>query len=367
MAKKNNGYYRQTFTFNGKRYYARGKTIKEAVEKAAEMRANLERGVEDISNPTLDDYYDHFTSIRKREIKESTLRSQTCQYKVVSAVEMAPGMTFGSLRIKDITRRDIETAREILLQQGKTPQNLNNIFAHLNHVFSKATLDDTIPKNPCKSLTQLKRSEPLIGENRHRALSVAETEKFINCAIDRESYYLNTFLMMLKTGMRIGEVTALYKTDIDRKKGFIHIRRTIQRNEFGQYIVGEDAKTENSKRDIPLRKDVLEIINQQENQNRIFFGLEAENGLIFRSVDNKILREYSVNREIKRICTACGIEPFTCHAFRNTFATRFIEQNAENYKTLSEILGHKKVEITLDLYTHVMQETKIECMNSLII
>jgi integrase len=277
---------------------------------------------------------------------------------------MAEGVLFGDMRMKDITRKDIERAREILLKDGKTPQNINICFAHLNHVFHTAVNDDTIMKNPCKALKQLKRDIPPIGENKHRALTEDETIRFFKAAEERNSYYLNTFLLMAKSGMRVGEVTALYRTDIDRKNGFIHIRRTIARDEAGAYIVGDDAKTKSGQRDIPLTDELYGIIKAQEALNNVIFGMEAS-GLLFRGAEGQILREYSLNREIKRICAAADIEPFTCHAFRNTFATRFIEQRPQDYKILSEILGHKDVSITLNLYTHVMTENKVRAMNDI--
>ena len=119
-------------------------------------------------------------------------------------------------------------------------------------------------------------------------------------------------------------------------------------------------------RDIPLTDEVYNIIKRQEQLNRRVFGLEP-NGLIFRSSEGKILREYAINREIKGICVEAKIEPFTCNCFRNTFATRWIEQRPEDYKILSEILGHKDVAITLNLYTHVMQENKIKAMNDIFV
>lgn len=359
-----NGYLRKTFTYAGKRYCVYGKTSQELFEKEVAKRKELEEGKQAIYNPTVVDYYEHFYNIRQREIKESTLRVQRLQFNNIANVEMAKGITFGSMRIKEVTRRDIERARELLLKEGKTPQNLNNCFSHLNHVFNSAFLDDTIEKNPCKALKQLKRDKPLISENKHRALSIEETRRFFEVAETRNSYYLNDFLLMIKSGMRIGEITALYKTDIDRKNGFIHVRRTIARDEAGNYIVGENAKTKSGVRDIPLTEELYQIIKEQENINRMFFGLEAQ-GLLFRSAEGKILREYSINREIKRICKEAEIEPFTCHAFRNTFATRFIEQRPQDYKILSEILGHKDISITLNLYTHVMTENKVKAMEEI--
>lgn len=364
--KRYNGYLKKSFTFNKKRYVVYGKTNDELMEKLYKKKQELEQGKESIFNPTLNEYYNSFTQIRSKQIKESTIRAQVFQYKNIAEVELSKGVQFGEMRIKDITRRNIEEARELLLKNGKSAEHLNICFSHLNHVFNSAFIDETIEKNPCRALKQLKRTAKPIQENRHRALSVEETKRFFEEATKRNSYYLNAFLLLIKTGMRVGELTALYNTDIDRQNRFIHVRRTISKDINGGYIVGNSAKTESGTRDIPLTDEMLEIVKNQINLNYSVFGLERE-GLLFKSVEGEILRGYTINREIKRICKSANIDYFTCHAFRNTFATRFIEQRPQDYKILSEILGHKDVSITLNLYTHVMTENKVLAMNDILV
>lgn len=362
--KRKDGYLKRSFTYNGKRHYIYGKTEKELYEKEIEKRKELENAYNLIFNPTLSQYYEHFTEVRRSEVKESTLRSQQMQFRTMASTELASGILFGDMHINEITRRDIEIARDILLKQGKSPQNLNICFAHLNHVFHAAELDDTISKNPCKALKRLRRTEPAINETKHRALSIDETKRFFEAAEKRNSFYLNDFLVMIKTGLRIGELASLYSIDIDKKNGFIHVRRTVSRDETGGYYISNSTKTSSGCRDIPLTPEVLKIIDEQKILNSSIWGLNS-NDILFRSSEGGILREYTINREIGRICKLAGIEYFTCHAFRNTFATRFIEQRPQDYKILSEILGHKDISITLNLYTHAMQENKIAAMNEL--
>lgn len=368
MAKKKrrkDGLYSAQFRYNGKRYTVYSKNISGLDLAKAQKIKELEEGKEQYVNPTLYAYYKEFQAVRRHEVKESTIRAQAVQFKAIAGTEIVKGMLFGDMLIREITRRDIEKVRELMLRAGKTPQYLNNCFAHLNHVFNAAVLDDTILKNPCKGLKQLKRDAPPIGENRHRALSTEETEKFFKVAEKRKSCYFHDFEVMIKTGLRIGELSALYPKDIDRKSGFIHVRRTVIRNEAGGYEVGDDVKTESGRRDIPLTEDVFQAITSQREMNMFLYGNTGADGLLFRSAAGKILREYQINREIKRICQDARIDTFTCHAFRNTFATRFIEQQPQDYKILSEILGHKDVSITLNLYTHVMTENKVRAMNSI--
>ena len=360
--KNSKGYYRKTFTYEGKRYTVYGKDQKELLEKTAQKRKDLEDGTVNQINPTINSYYEYFTELRLKEQKGATIRAQKYQYKNIAEVVMTSGVKFGDMRIKDITRRDIETARQTLLESGKTPENLNICFAHLNHVFESAVMDDTIQKNPCKALKRLKRETAPISENKHRALSEEESVKFLKVSEDRSSFYQNTFKLMLLTGMRIGEVGALYLTDID--SDFIHVRRSITRDEIGAYKVGEDTKTYSGKRDIPLTPELRKVIRDQKELNNMFFGL-GWTGTVFKSSEGLLLREYTVNREINRVCKEAQIEKFTCHGFRVTFATRFIEQRPQDFKILSEIMGHKDISITLNLYTRVMTESKVNAMNDL--
>jgi integrase len=360
--KNSRGYYRKTFTYEGKRYVVYGKDQKELSEKVTSKRRELEEGAVNQINPTINKYYEYFTELRLKEQKGATIRAQKYQYKNIAEVEMRKGVKFGDMRIKDITRKDIETARQTLLESGKTPENLNICFAHLNHVFESAVMDDTIQKNPCKALKRLKRESAPISENKHRALSEEESVSFLKVSEDRNSFYHNVFKLMLLTGMRVGEVGALYLTDID--SDFIHVRRSITRDEIGAYEVGEDTKTYSGKRDIPLTPEIRKTIKDQKELNNMIFGL-GWTGTLFKSSEGQLLREYTVNREIKRVCKEAEIEKFTCHGFRVTFATRFIEQRPQDFKILSEIMGHKDISITLNLYTRVMTENKVLAMNAL--
>lgn len=362
LKKTSNGYYRKTFTYEGKRYTIYGKDQKELLEKVTQKQKELEEGLVNQVNPTINSYYEYFTELRMKEQKGATIRAQKYQFKNISETVLPSGVKFGDMRIKDITRRDIETARQTLLESGKTPENLNICFAHLNHVFESAVMDDTIQKNPCKALKRLKRESAPISENKHRALSEEESVKFLKASEERFSFYHNVFKLMLLTGLRIGEVGALYLTDID--SDFIHVRRSITRDEIGNYEVGEDTKTYSGKRDIPLTQELRKVIKDQRELNNMTFGL-GWTGTLFKSSEGQLLREYTVNREIQRVCKEAEIDKFTCHGFRVTFATRFIEQRPQDFKILSEIMGHKDISITLNLYTRVMTENKVNAMNEL--
>ena len=85
---------------------------------------------------------------------------------------------------------------------------------------------------------------------------------------------------------------------------------------------------------------------------------------IFKAVARGVLLPFPVDRDIDRICHRIGIERFTFHAFRATFATRCIEQGVE-VRTLQELLGHADFGLTMNLYGHVLDDTKTKAMNKI--
>ena len=107
----------------------------------------------------------------------------------------------------------------------------------------------------------------------------------------------------------------------------------------------------------------------------IWVGFKSENVVafknnrIFNAVYDGIVTNTAINRAIaatlKRLeKNGKHIEHFTAHAFRDTFATRFIEQGGQP-QTLKTILGHASLSMTMDLYAHVLPNTKQKEMESI--
>ena len=363
MAKKKrgNGYYSLNFKYEGKRYCVYAKQQKDLPDKKAEKVRKLEEEKAWIEShggtyddPTLESYYDRFTERRRVKVKENTIRVQRFQFDLMAAVELN-GRRFGGFKIREITRPDVLEVKRILQEEGQKPQNINQCLGHLSHIFKEAALDDLIDKNPARSIDKIPvKSES--HEKTHRALNNDEIIAFFKAAKEMNSYYLNSFQLMIQTGIRFGEMAALYATDIDIKNGIIHIRRTITRSENGAFMVGNDTKTTAGLRDLCVNELALKAIRDQEEQNRMIFGFEP--GLLFRNTEGGIVLPCSINNEIRKICKAAGVEPITSHAFRHTYTTIRMNSAPEEFKQISHDLGHSSVNITLDQYTHIMEERK---------
>lgn len=349
-----------SFTYDGKRYYVYGYSARELKQKEHEKRKELEEGEAARLNPKLDEYFERFIARHKLKVKENTIFHLRRRYKICSDTKVF-GRRFGDYRIRDIRPADVLELQRILADSDRSSSTVNYYMRTISQIFSEAVREDLIDRTPCRAVSSVRRTETPARDNIHRALTVEETEAFLDAA--KTSTYYNAYRLMLNTGLRIGEVGALVPSDIDLKAGMLHVTKTLTCSESGAVIVGDTPKTDAGCRDIPLTRQIIAIIRDQQDINAVIrIGGKRQ---IFRAVGGGYIKEPVINNDIRRVCKRAGIERIACHALRATFATRFIEQRPQDFKILSEILGHSNTKITLDLYTHVMRDKKVEAMEAL--
>lgn len=360
-----------TFTFEGKRYYAYGSTLLEASEKANRKLEELKRKQEEEEqkkaegkNPVLQDYFDEWTEGRAGKVKENTIRKQCYQLRSISeAVLESCSGRFGDIRVKDIKKLHVVELQSVLREKYST-NGTNGIIALLFHVMEDAIAEEIIAGNPARYVKPLMRVETPARETVHRALSDEECRLFFEAA--KDSWYLNLYSFLIASGCRIGEAGALMISDI--RGGFVNISRTLTYDRSGAVIIGRDAKTRSSKRSIPYTDLLRKPIERQREINRALFGevidINGNGETIFRAEKGKLLHAAKVNDDITKICKKAGIEKFSAHAFRDTFATNAIRAGMKP-ATLKGILGHQSYAMTMDLYYHLPDETKIAEMEAM--
>ncbi len=167
----------------------------------------------------------------------------------------------------------------------------------------------------------------------------------------------------LYTGLRIGEVCALGWEDVDLDAKTIFVRHTVSRikTEHDPHcktrLILDEPKTLSSKRLIPIPSVLSDILSA--------YKAVAKGGYVISSTDSFISpRTYEAR--YKRVMQACGLSQIHYHALRHTFATRCIEAGVD-VKTLSEILGHAGVAITLNTYVHSSMDLKKRQLEKLVL
>ena len=356
---RSNGLLEHRFKYEGEWYSVYGFTVDECEQKKEKKKERLKAKLYTKNiNITLNAYYDEWQGQRNGVVTKSTQYANDVKFKRIRESRL------GKRKIIDIESREIKSFQQELARKVST-STVNDTITLLKCILESAVEDRIISHNPCSSVKSLKRVEAPATETIHRALTEEETQLFFQYA--KQTWYYLFFAFMVSTGCRVGEVSALTWRDIDYQAGMIHINKTVTRISNTEYVVGE-PKTRSSKRDIPLTDSIKSILTQQKEVSRIL-NLD---GRIFTSVSGGYVKKNSVNTCIKYILkqiedeTGEHIEPFSTHAFRDTFATRAIEQGMQP-QTLKTILGHSSLSMTMDLYAHVMPNTKQEEMSKIYI
>lgn len=352
------------FTVEQKRYSVYGQTAKECYEKAKAKEKELSEGQYKKGKVlTISEYFERWIK-RKTKAKETTIRTNKILFNIASGIVIdGNGNTFGNLKIIDIENQHIEDVKNGMLRAGKSTRTVNDTVSLIKRILQSAVdKDRIIGWNPARGVDGIDRKEPLARDTYHRALSKKETRKFLQTAKERNSWYYNLYCFLVDTGCRCGEAGALMNADISGQ--IIHVSRTVTRTAEGTYRIGDEAKTKAGTRDIPINPLARQAIDNQRAVNRMLGdGVTAINDTVFKSPRGGLLSDTCVNQDIARICKAAGIEKFTAHAFRATFITRCVESGMQP-KTLQEIVGHKDISQTMNLYAHCMEETKISQMQA---
>lgn len=357
------GMYRSRFTINGKRYEVSAVTLKLMTEKERQKRQEIEEGsYKNKDNVRVSEYLERWLGMREGTAKETTLRNNRIFCNMIKGTVIdKTGAQFGNLKMREV---EVQNVRDLqcALADGHSTRTTNDVIALLKMIFKYAMeADRIIAFNPAAPVKALKRTEPPARDTIHRALSKDEIAAFMEHIGD--SAYRNLYIFLMSTGCRIGEAGALQLRDIN-KNNTIRICRTITRTESGGYKIGDETKTAAGRRMIPLTEEAAAAIERQRAFNAALYGTKDDlTDTIFKAERGGLLKAAPVNADIKRICKAAGIDYFSVHAMRDTFATRCVESGMQP-KTLQEIMGHSDIAMTMNLYAHVMPETKVEQMQA---
>ena len=195
-------------------------------------------------------------------------------------------------------------------------------------------------------------------ENKLYVLTKREQNKITNYVLENINSRNIGLLISLYSGIRIGELCALKWEDVDFKKNCLTINKTIQRvyikdkNKNISKVIITTPKTKNANREIPINKDFLEILKKvkSDKKNYILTGNE-------KYIEPRTYRKY-----FNKVLDDLKIKHFNFHSLRHTFATNCISLGVD-YKTVSELLGHANVNITLNLYVHPRYSQKKKCID----
>lgn len=253
--------------------------------------------------------------------------------------------TIGSISVYDIS---YSLVNEKIFQRDdkiQYSQNLrHSIIAVINQILKYAAENYEYP--------EMQLINKVINHKRKKIEIINHTEQ---ASLVRYLYHdmdvsKAGILLCIFTGLRLGEICSLKWDDIDFDQMIIHVRRTVQRvaiedSRCRTTLIITEPKSTFSIREIPISTATVQVLNRIKHDEEYVVGGKAP--LDPRTYQNRF----------KRYLKETSIKEYNFHALRHTFATNCIDHDMD-VKSLSEILGHANIQITLNKYVHPTMDTK---------
>lgn len=287
--------------------------------------------------------------------KANVLKSKTYDsYEYMLNSHIRKGI--GDIRLDKIRTDSVQRLYNKMHKQGLSTSTIRLVHVTLSQAFDQAIRNELIHTNPCKATIRPKSEKKKVI-----AMTIRQQEAFLRGC--KDSTYHNLFVFLLNTGLRVGEAMSLVWEDIN------FFEKTISVNKTASFVINRDenattkwktiidtAKTAHSIRTVPINNSAGRVLDDQRGKDGLF---------VFSSQAGTMLMTRNINRALSDLLKANDLpDLITVHTMRHTFATRLLEKGV-NPKTVSDLLGHASVQITLDVYSHVMPQVKSDAVNLL--
>ena len=285
----------------------------------------------------------------------------------------------GDYQIHNLKADDIQIQMiNALVKKGLAFSTIKKAYEAVNACFKRGVIKGDMRTNPCIGVSLPTKLEKKVSDVHW----FEEKEKDLICdtAVMKHGngeprYRLGQAIVLLMyTGMRISELLALKWTDINVDKKTVRIETKVTtvslRDENNRKIKSDDksvaktvtevqdgAKTETSERYVQLNKKALVAIEELRKLNGRY-------KYVMSSSNDKVVDRSNIDRMFRLILERCEIEPCGVHACRHTFASMLFKKGVD-VKTVSELLGHKNVTITYNIYIHLINEQKQQAVDLL--
>ena len=361
----------------GNRHSVSAVTLEELREKEIDVLRDVLDGIKaDKNNLTINDLYNSWIQL-KRGLKDNTFSN----YKYMYTQFVEPD--FGKKKLVDLKRSDVRGFYNYLAEERHIQVNtIDSIHTVLHQVLELGVEDDYLRYNPSdNALKELKKARNF-ETKRRRALTVPEQELFESFLSKQGQYHrwYPIFIIMLYTGMRVGEITGLRWCDIDLEDETISVNHTLvyydKRDEERCTFSINTTKTKAGDRTIPMLPKVkdaflMEKEYQEECGLRSKAVVDGYRDFIFVNRFGNVQHQGTLNKALRRIIRDCNYDvldrdhsedvtilpKFSNHSLRQTFTTRMCEAGV-NIKAMQSILGHADAETTLDIYAEATKDLK---------
>ena len=298
---------------------------------------------------TIRELYDKWLPIKSHLVKQSTLAT----YVMIFEKRILP--KFGETEYATLRMTDLQGWIFKLMESGLSTKTTKDIITAFKTLLHWAEDEYELPMVPGRRILMYPSKETSMAsfeaytsnEQARLLLYLQQNPSFINLAI----------MIALCTGLRIGEICGLRFCDIDTDKKTLTVNRTLERTYKvsdsgeldGTQLLFQTPKTVSSLREIPLPKQIITLV--KSIQPMVMPAYYVSSGSL-KPIEPRTLRV-----SFNKLCQEAGVRRMRFHGLRHSFATRLLA-NKVDIKTISSLLGHSDVKITMNTYMHPSDDMK---------
>lgn len=349
--KRSDGRWAAQVTIEGRgRRYLYAKTRAEAARRLTEALNAQQEGLPVASaNTTLGAFLGQWL----RDSVQPTVRESTfVGYEVQVRRHIVPHL--GRITLAKLSPQHLQGYYRERLTSGLSPRTVQLQHRILYMAMSAAVRWSLVPRNVVELV-----DAPRVARKPVRAFSVEQAQQFLTQIADDRLAAL--YVLTLATGLRRGEALALGWDDFDFARGTIAVRHTLTKVAGGWQLT--EPKTESSRRVIKLPAFAIEALRAhrvRQLEERLSLG-EAwhDTGRIFVTIVGTYIDGTNLLRAFHRHLTQAGLPVMPFHSLRHSAATLMLALGVQP-KVVAEMLGHSRVGVTLDVYSHVLPHLQDE-------
>ncbi|HEY3967896.1 MAG TPA: site-specific integrase [Planctomycetaceae bacterium] len=288
-------------------------------------------------------------------VKANRKPSTFARYETSCNLHIKP--LIGGIQLSKLTPVQLRGLYASLQRDGHSLATCEITHAILHSAFKSALKSDLVTRNVCDCVDRPKAPDAEI-----KTIDAAQVNMLLESIRNDRLYAL--YLLAIDSGMRQGEMLALRWDDISFESRTISVRRKVI--EVKKVFHVDEPKTASGRRSITVTPATIEAL--REHQAKMLAEGLIGGGWVFPRRNGKFIRRNWLVLRIKKILADAGLPEITFHALRHTCATMLLQASTHG-KIVQERLGHSKIAITLDTYSHVtptMQQQAADVMGGLL-
>ena len=290
-------------------------------------------------------------------IRESTYKG----YEIQIRCHIRPAL--GTVRLTKLTPRHLQSHYQQQTESGLGPRSVQMQHKLIKQALGQAVKWNLLPRNVAELV-----EAPRVPRNTVQHFTIEQAGAFLDAMRGDRLYALYT--VTVSCGLRRGEVLALRWQDLNLESGVLAVSHTLAKTDRGWQLL--EPKTQSSRRVVKLPEFAVEVLRQhrvRQLEERLIAGPGwQESDMVFTTGIGTPIDGNNLHHSYKAHLRRAGLREISFQALRHSAATLKLALGVQP-KVVAEMLGHSRISMTMDTYSHVLphlQDEAAEKMNNLL-